>query len=197
MQNNRKSRVAKVIRTLTVPPILVALMLAILCLKCNFIFRGKLDFIISLLGLGIFPSIAYPMQKVIPGLKDMGRKGQRGLAFAGSVIGYLIAFGYGELSGANLQLKIIFRTYLLSVLLLIFMNKVCKVRASGHACSIIGPLLFLSFIVGWKAAVLCGAIAAASFWASLTLKRHKWSDLVAGAAVCIISYGLAFLSTTV
>ena len=194
---NKKEKIARIIRVITIPPILVSAMIVILYWKSRYFFGGVSDYVISLIGLGIFPVLAYPIQFMIPKLKEKGREGQRNLAFIGSVIGYFLAFLYGEMIGASAELRFIYRTYLIAVLLLVFMNKVLKKRASGHACSIMAPLLFLSYFVGWKVCIGCILIAASSFWASLVLKRHKASDLIAGSLVCIISFGIAYWITMI
>lgn len=74
-------------------------------------------------------------------------------------------------------------TYFISVVLLTFVNKVLKVKASGHACSIIAPCLLIAMFCGWYHIFPCLLIAAASVWASLYLKRHTVKELLFGALI--------------
>lgn len=190
---NNQEKIAKCIRAITVPPVLVILMLVILYEKCPVIFHGLRDLWMSLIWLGICPILAYPLQKILPGWKEKGRTGQRNLAFICSIIGYLIAAVYGVLANVSLELQLIFNTYVLSVVLLDFLNKVMKKRASGHACSITAPLIFLAYFVSWKMAAFCIFIGGMSFWASLKLKRHLPTDLLAGSIVCFVSFAIALV----
>lgn len=188
-----KERIAKIIRIITVPPFLVAALIIILYFQKSDIFRGITDYTAALVFLGLFPVLVYPIWAVIPKLKEKGREGQRNLAFIGTLIGYTFAFLYGELSGAVPELKLIFRTYFIAVLLLTFANKVLKKRASGHACSVVSPTLFLYCFVGWYTLSVCIFIIAVSFWGSLTLKWHKPMEFLGGSIVCILSFISAYL----
>lgn len=190
---NNQEKVAKCIRAVTVPPVLVTVMLVVLYEKCMVIFHGVRDLWVSLVWLGICPVLAYPLQKILPGWREKGRPGQRKLAFICSMVGYLIAAVYGLAAHVSLELQLIFNTYLLSVILLAFLNKVIKKRASGHACSITGPLIFLAYFVSWKMAAFCIFIGGMSFWASLKLKRHLPTDLLAGSGTCFVSFAIALV----
>lgn len=188
-----KEKFAKLIRAVTIPPILVAILIVVLAMKNPDIFRNSLDYIIALVFLGLFPILVYPIWAVVPSLKESGREGQRNLAFIGTLIGYTVAFLYGELSGATSELTLIFRTYFIAVLLLTFTNKVLKIRASGHACSVISPAIFLGYFVGRTTLPACALMIAVSFWGSLTLKRHKATELLGGSVVCVVSFISAYL----
>lgn len=188
-----KEKAAKIVRVITVPPFLVAALIIILYFQKSDIFRGITDYTAALVFLGLFPVLVYPIWAAIPKLKEKGREGQRNLAFIGTLIGYTFAFLYGELSGAVPELKLIFRTYFIAVLLLTFANKVLKKRASGHACSVVSPALFLCYFVGLYTLPVCIFIIAVSFWGSLTLKRHKPMELLGGSIVCILSFVSAYL----
>ncbi|HIW22259.1 MAG TPA: hypothetical protein H9887_09605 [Candidatus Dorea intestinavium] len=188
-----EEKLAKFIRILTVPPLLVILMLSLLNYYKPELFGGIRNYVISLLGLGICPILAYPLQSVLPKWKDKGREGQRSLAFLVSVISYALLAIYGLITGVDIKLQLIYNTYIFSVLLLLVLNKGLKIKASGHACSITGPLIFLIYFISWKLAFFCILIGGFSFWASIKLKRHTLKDLVIGSATCILSFGVAFL----
>ncbi|MGC4018482.1 MAG: hypothetical protein QM793_04140 [Muricomes sp.] len=190
---SKQEKIARCIRAITIPPVLIILTLIVLYHKSPAMFHGARDFWMSLLWLGICPVLAYPLQRILPGWKEKGREGQRNLAFICSVIGYLIAVVYGLVTDASLELQLIFNTYILSVVLLVFLNKVVKRRASGHACSITGPLIFLVYFVSWKMAAFGVLIGGMSFWASLKLKRHSLMDLLSGSMTCIVSFAIVLV----
>ena len=73
-------KLAKLIRALTVPPIMVTALLLILLFGAD-VFPETLDFIFSLVFLAVVPVLAYVAQKLLPGWKDGGQKAQRKLAF--------------------------------------------------------------------------------------------------------------------
>lgn len=191
---SKQEKIAKFIRVLTVPPLLVTIMLFTLYQECPALFRGIGDLLMSIIWLGICPVLAYPLQKLLPVWKEKGRSGQRNLAFICSLLGYSAAVIYGKISGVNSGLQFIYDTYACSVVLLIFLNKVCKRRASGHACSITGPLIFLIYFISWKMAFVCILIGAGSFWASLKLKRHLPMDLLLGSTACLVSFLIIFFT---
>ena len=81
-----KEKTAKLIRIITVPPIIVTVLLLILYFNKREIFSKESDMIIMLIFLGIFPVLAYPRQKIIPKFRREGRNGQRKLAFVTNVM---------------------------------------------------------------------------------------------------------------
>lgn len=188
-QGSWRQSAAKVIRVLSIPPVMVFALVIILSITREDVFRSAIEVGIAIICLAVVPVMAYPLQKVIPGLKDKGREGQRKLAFVLSATGYLSAWLYGTLAKSNLNLMLIFGTYLLSVVILIFCNKVLKLRASGHACSVSGPMIFLGYFLGWNAVILCILLYGVIFWASLELRRHTRKEFILGTAAC----GLSFL----
>lgn len=68
------------------------------------------------------------MQKIIPKLNAKGRDGQRSLAFVMSIIGYTISVIYGLIMKSGKETMLIFLTYLFSVIILTFFNKVVHVK---------------------------------------------------------------------
>lgn len=74
---NQKEKIAKVIRIISVPPVMVTTLLLILAGQRGNIFHNVWEFIITLFLLGVVPVLAYPLQKVIPSLADSVREGQR------------------------------------------------------------------------------------------------------------------------
>lgn len=189
----KKEKIAKGIRVLSVPPVMVSVMILILARVRGEIFRNTDEIIVTLLLLGIVPVLAYPMQHFIKGLRKQGREGQRKLAFVCSLIGYTAAFLWSLGTGVMSQLRLICNTYFFSVVLLTFCNKVLHFRASGHACSFTGPLLLLIYFVGYQVILPCVAAAALILWSSLYMKRHTAKELLGGMGVCVVAFTLAML----
>lgn len=191
--SNAKLKTAQAIRVLTVPPVLVSAMLLLLYHYTTQIFRNGLDLIASLFFLGLLPILAYPLQPLFPKFRKMEREGQRALAFLFSLAGYFLGFFSGLITQAKSGLQLIYTTYLLSVVFLSIWNKLLHLRASGHACSITGPLIFLCYFLGLRLLLPCACIMSASFWASLTMKRHTPRDLFWGTLLCIAAFLCAML----
>ena len=185
-------RFAKIIRTLTVPPIMtLALLLA--AFFSGRIFPDKAALMLSILFLVLIPTIAYPLSEVVPKFKAQGRAGQRTLAFEFSLLGYSAALVYGLAAPVSRGLLLIYMTYFVSVVVLVIFNKVLKKRASGHACSITGPLLLMVYFIGRKIILPCTLLLALASWSSLRLKRHTRSDLLFGMLSAGIAFGISLL----
>lgn len=185
IQNNRfGNMVAKGIRVLTVPPLLVSSMLIILAACLDSFCDSAGQMALAILLLGLLPILAYPLQRLLS-TKGEAREEQRNIAFGLTFAGYLAAFILSAAGDCGRELRYIIVSYFISMSCLLFFNKVLHVRASGHACSVTGTLYFLSFFLGSQAIVPCICIAAAVVWASLRLKRHTIQEIFWGAAVCL------------
>lgn len=188
-----KERIAGVIRKVTVPPVLAAAMLLILRAAFGDGFISLPLLAAEILFLVIVPVSAYPLSRFRSGEKG-GREGQRRLAFVTNLLGYTLALAAGIIGGGNRMLLMILWGYFLAVLFLTLLNKVGKVRASGHACSCTLPYLFFCDFLGAGAAVVCAALYLAEFWASVRLKRHTVKEfllgsLTAGAVFLLVKMG--------
>ena len=184
----KKEKVAKILRIISIPPVVVAFLILILSVFRKDIFRNKIDIIIPILFLGILPVLAYPFQKIIPKYKDLGRDAQRKLAFIFSLIGYPFALIWSFLSNASHHLVVLCSTYFLSLIFLIFCNKILRIKASGHSCSIAGPLSMLIYWVDWKVIFPFFVYSVLVFWSSLYLKRHNVKDLIIGVVIGLSSF---------
>lgn len=188
-------RTAHVVRILSVPPVMVSILTLLLYTCRPTLFRGAVDVVVLLACLAVVPVLAYPIARLIPALKQGGRRLERRLAFILSGIGYAAGFVYGLASSCGRELKMIFTTYFLSVVLLSLCNKLLRFRASGHSCAVTSPILFSClFLFDMShpartvallavASVVWGVI----LWASLYLKRHTLPQLLAGTAICALS----------
>ena len=191
-----KEHIAKAIRILSVPPVMVSALILILAINKDGIFRNTFEIVITIVLLGFVPVSAYGLQKILPGFKEKGREGQRKLAFITSLIGYSGAFLWALIADVENALLLICSTYFFSVVLLTICNKGFHYRASGHACSFTGPLVLLIYFFSWKVMIPCFVIAALIIWSSIYLKRHTAKELIGGIVVCLFSFALSLLITT-
>jgi len=183
-------RLAKVLRVVSVPPVMATLLLSILYGVRPEMFGSLGSYLFSLLFLAGLPVLAYPLQPLLPGFRGKKREGQRNLAIVMSVVGYVSSVVYAFCVRAGDPLWIIYLTYFFSGLGLLVFNKVLKVRASGHACAIVGPVVALIYILG-AAALFSLLVLGLVFWASLKTKSHTAPELFWGSAVTLLSLGLS------
>ena len=179
------------IRVISIPPFMVTYLLAGLYLFREGVFANSGEFIAALLFLAVIPALAYPFAEVVPPLKKGGRPMQRKIAFLFSVIGYIGGFIYALTAGFSKPVLTIFTAYLASLLFLVLFNKVFKIRASGHACSVTSPLFFATYYFGLGALLPAAVLYATIFWASIVTRRHTVKEFILGTAVCIVSATMA------
>lgn len=188
-----KERVAKVISIVTLVPIMAALAVTWILLKDRAHFdNSMLWYFLVLIFLTVLPISAYPIARAIPKIRARGRDGERNLAFIMAVIGYVAGAIISIVFHAPKGVMYIMLSYLASGLALFFVNKVVKVKASGHACGVSGPITLLLYMVGhyaWIAVVLLPLV----FWGRLALKRHTYSELIVGTIVGIAATGFVVL----
>ena len=173
---------------LTIPPMLVTALLIVIFFTRDSVFRGVGDLIAAILCLAVVPTLAYPLQPFVPGFRGKGRSGQRSLAFVTSAVGYVVGFLYAFLSGANEEFKFIVTAYLASVVMLVIFNKLLRFKASGHACGVLGPLLFAVYFMGWMWAIPCAIASVAVVWSSINLSRHTLKELCLGGMCAMVAF---------
>ncbi|MCI9469474.1 MAG: hypothetical protein HFG45_09330 [Oscillospiraceae bacterium] len=180
---------AKTIRVITVPALTSGCAMTLLWLSDTVIYRGLLDYVMVMLGLTVVPLLSYGFTAAVPKLRTQGRETQRKYAMYFSAAGYLLAFAYGLASRATGPYKVITGTYVISIVLLLVLNKAMHFKASGHACSTAGPLVAMGyFLGGWYIPAGLG-VCALVMWASIEQKQHRFWELMTGSAVS----GLSFL----
>ena len=101
-----KRKLAKTIRIITIPPVLVSALLVILYFFRNEMFR-PLDLLMSIVFLAVIPTLAYPLQPIMPGFKGKGRDGQRKLAFVTTTLAYMGRYLFCAVRGASEAVKFI------------------------------------------------------------------------------------------
>ena len=186
-------KLASVIRIVTVPPVMVIALLLILYFYLPQPFGTLPELLTAIALLGLVPLLAYPLQPVFPHYRQRGREGRRELAFVLTGVGYTIAFLWALPAGTSPAVRTVCAGYCFSALLLTLCNKVLHRRASGHACSAVGPLLFLIYYFGWWLLLPSVVIAALIAWASVTLRRHTPIDLLWGTLCSMFGFAIAVL----
>lgn len=150
-----------------------------------YVFGKILNYIFAIFFLTILPILAYPLQPFIPYFKERGRDGQRELAMIFAVLGYLLGCVTCFISQAPTTLWIIYLEYLLSGLCILIFNKVFHLKASGHACGVVGPICLLCYfrIPALVPGLLTILIV---YWASLKIGRHTFSQLLGGSIIPVV-----------
>ena len=173
-------KIAKVIRFATIPPIMAAGLLLILALAGTDDVSAQ-NLCLHFVFLTVMPISSYPVARLIPILKNRGRPFERKLAIIFCLLGYVGSVSTAIFAHGVTVEKIMSLTYLLSGAITALLSAF-NFRSSGHACGFAGPIFLLSYAVSpWFTAGL--ALLAPIFWASLTLKRHTFSELVCGTLV--------------
>ena len=180
-----KDKAAKIISVITIAPVMAFLMLTFLYVFDKSAFQRPLYYVIAVMSLTVFPVLAYPFQLAFPKLRKTGRDGQRKLAFVFAVVGYLIGLAVSYMLKAPREEMMIMLSYAMSGSILALFN-LFHIKASGHACGVGGPCILCSYFLGgwgWLILLLIPLI----FWARLHMKRHRFSELVIGASISMIS----------
>ena len=188
MSKNQKNILAKLIRIIAIPPTFITVLALSISVLLPEIYRHTGDLLVTVTALAIIPTLAYPLSAVIPKYRALGRQGSRSLAFTTSAVGYTLGFIYAFASGATAELKFIFTGYIIALIALTVFNRVFKLKASGHACGILGPLLYAVrfFGIGWL--VPCALVLIAVVWASLYRKSHTPRELALGGLCAALGF---------
>lgn len=186
-------KIAHAVRIVSIPPVMVGILLVLLYTLREDVMVTPWEMVASLLGLTVLPILAYPVSVMIPATRKKGREGQRSLAMYFSTVGYVAVFVYGLIASVGTGLMHIYAGYLFSVVIILVSNKVFKVRVSGHACSVSGPLVYSGYFLGiWGivVGVVCWGII---LWASLVMKRHTFKEFLLGTLTCLVSFTVGWL----
>jgi len=189
-------KLAKIIRIITVAPIMALMLCTILLLNNPQNYNGLWMFFVCIICLCIVPSLAYPIEKKwhIIGRENTldERAATRKLAIIMSVIGYCLLLILVVLTHQPTVLVMMAITYALSGLFIFVFSVIIHVNPSGHACGFMGPVIFLCYNISWWFALLTPMLLIVS-WSSLKLKRHTWAQLILGTIIPIISFFVSVL----
>lgn len=188
---------ARLIRVLSIPPVMVVLLVAALATQRSDVYVSLQDTAVSLICLAGIPAAAYPASVCIPSVRKKGREGQRNLAFVFTAAGYLLACLYCAARPVPVLFLFLHVTYLFSLIILLFFNRALHIKASGHACSLTGPVGF-AFLFLSPPLVVAGLFLYLSVaWASVRAKRHTVTEFLLGTLSCLLAGGAAGLLTGV
>lgn len=172
----KMNRLAKWVRTLTIPPVMAAVEIAVLrAAKGGF---PGASAVWAIFFLSVLPALSYPVWWLFPDLRRRGRAAQRALAVVFSVTGYVGSAVYCFAARIGAMESVACMTYLLSGVTVAALSA-AKIKCSGHACGVSGPVLLLSrFVSPW---FLTGYLLLVPvFWSSLRLGRHTPGELILG-----------------
>lgn len=179
------NKFAKIIRVITIPPLVVSFLALILWLT-KFITLIDAIYVVCLLGLVCL--LAYPLSFLFDKNVETRRKTMRKTSFIFTFVGYLIGFILSFVVEMSEVAVIIFQSYFVSAFLLLITN-VLKFKASGHMTSITGPLAFFSYYLPHYYVIIpCLLMYAVVFWSSLTLKRHTWKEMAVATLIVLFSF---------
>ena len=184
---------AKIIRVVTVPPVMVGTLIILLSTLRHDVFATVGESLMMMLFLAMIPVLAYPLSGLIPSIKSKGREGQRNLAFILSGVGYTGGMIYSVIAQVSEAQMIIFGTYFLSIIVLTIMNKVFKVKASGHACSIAGPIGLVCYFLPPVCIISALCLYMTIFWASVHMGRHTVKEFIWGSVSSPLSLAVVVL----
>ena len=186
-----KYLIGRVVRIVSIPPLMAALLIAALALKG--VFSEKKSVLMLFLFLCVFPVLAYPISYVVPIWRRNGREAQRAIAFVMTALGYIAGFIYAAFFGKDKTALFIQSVYLFSVIILLVFNKLLKLRASGHGCSVTGPVVIGMAYMGFPGMAVGLILYGIVFWASIVTKRHTVSEFLLGTASCCAAFLIALI----
>lgn len=185
-------KLAKMIRVLTIAPILALLLINVLYFAKPNSFIGIGNYLFMTFTISLLPPLAYPIQRKFKIFKGDMRKGERNLSIIFSIIGYFAGFLFMLIANTTDIEKIIYLTYLFSGVGIAVFSFLIKVRASGHMCGVAGPIVIILSIFGMEHIYLIMLLGGV-IWASLYLKRHTANELIFGSLIPVIAYFLSRL----
>ena len=179
-----------IVRILTLTPIIIGITLLLMYLPAELLTLREL--LLCELFLLLIPMAAYPMREIFRIGKDR-RKGQRSTALVCSAIGYFDRFFWSLLTPCSRLVRILFLSYVISIAVLLILNAVFRLHASGHACSTTAPAFLLTWNLHPLFIIPSLLLITAVYRSSLKLSRHTLPQLLIGSAVSLLACGFSLL----
>lgn len=189
---NRIMTAAKVVRVVTIPPVMVSALIVLLSTLRNDVFTKGTEIVLAFLFLAVFPVLSYPVCYLVPKLRKKGRDAQRNVAFIFTGIGYIAGWIWAMFLNSSLHQKFIYSVYFFSFLLLAAAN-IFHIKSSAHACSCAGPIVLCALYLGIAAIAVGVLFYALIFWASVKTKRHTVKQFILGTLTCFVACAAAYL----
>ena len=184
----------KIIRVLSVTPVVTIGMLLTLIVLRPEIFPNMLYLVLTIIFLSVMTLIAYPLQKVLPGWKEKGRDGQRMFALYLGTLGYLLGFIVNLIIPSTKGLDVIYGIYALSVVILFVFNKLIKIKASGHIGGLTCIMLVFVYFGLYIPACIVVLIMVPVIVSSLRMKRHTPKEFLCGALCAFVAMGVIIMA---
>lgn len=165
---------------------MAGILLTILYFNYESFFLSLRNYLFAIFFLTVLPLLSYPTCGIISPLKKKGRKAQRNTAIIFAVIGYVAGTLYCFLLPHTYTEAVLYLTYLFSGILIAVLT-VIRVKGSGHACGVAGPIALLSYFMGPVYMLGC-VILGLVFTSSIKLKRHTVVQLVVGSVVPVAAF---------
>ncbi len=181
-----QDKIAKIIRVVTVPPVMLTSLVLLLYFAPAQPLISLSSFWVLFLCLAVVPILAYPCQMILPSWRAKGRALQRKMAFRFSAVGYLTAGIASFWLPPDTNGIAICHGYCLALLFLLLLQGVGKIHASGHACSLTGPIFYLAYFFGAQYLILGLGLWTLVLWSSLRLGRHSKTDFCLGSLCAIV-----------
>jgi hypothetical protein len=180
------NKIAKIIRVVTVPPIMLTSLLLLLWFAPAQPLISGASFFVLFLCLAAVPILAYPFQLILPSWRAQGRTLQRKLAFRFSMVGYLAAGIASFWLPPDVNGIAICHGYCFALIFLLLLQGVGKIHASGHACSLTGPIFYLAYFFGWQYLIIGVGLWTLVMWSSIRLGRHSKTDFCLGSLCAVL-----------
>ena len=192
MTEAKKQPFYKIIRILTLAPLLASVVLTVMFFTHPAEIDGLSGYLIAQAFLLLCPVLAYPVQWLIPPLRRLGRNFQRNAAILAALLGYVAGTVWSFVRHSSHWLMSVFLAYLLSALC-IALTTVLHFKASAHACGVVGPVAILTYYVS-PFALLGLMLLVPVFVASVRMKRNTVPQLVVGSLIPVGTFAFsAFL----
>lgn len=185
------NRIEKFTRVITIPAIVSGLTVLVLYLFADNA-MSTVDFIVSEVCLMLIPALAYPIREIFHIGKDR-REGQRSTAMVFSAVSYVGGSVWALAANASSITKVLFSSHVISVAVLLILNKLVRFKASGHACSTTAPTVILAWQLNAYLLIPCVLLISAVYRSSIKLKQHTLPQLLAGSAVSVCAAILSIL----
>lgn len=180
-------KAAAIFRKAARPPIFAAAFLVILFVADPAYIGPPWQLAFGIFALGVLPILGYPLQRFIPPFKDRGREGQRSLAMLFCFGGYLLGTLWGLATQAPMGLLMVYFCYLSCGIGMLIFNKLFRLKASGHACGIMGPVFAMCIHFHlWIPALVGCFLAVLVFASSVKTKEHTPGQLLGGSAIALV-----------
>lgn len=187
MKKETKEALAKIIRTVSAPPVLAAGLLFALYFADIGLFDSPIELALSLVFLGIVPALSYPVCRAKPQILKGGRNTQRELEIVLLLIGSAAIWIVGLVMDYNDKLMLMLTVCFFSSVLLAVSNELLHVGTSSYALCITAPIVISCIFLGAKSLAVGLIIYAAIIWASVYTERHIKEEYILGFSICALA----------